>query len=194
MSWGRLKRVAAATASPLTLDEIKRHLRLDTSEEDALLQRLLETAVAGIEGPNGRGLALISQTWRLSAETFPCGEFIIPLWPVISVDSITYVDGTGVTQTLTGFQKDLEANPVRLRPAYGSPWPTARGDLAGVKISFTAGFGAAASDVPADLRHLLLLTVAHLFEHREATTAEALQLLPEGVRSIIDRYAVGTIV
>ncbi len=45
-------------------------------------------------------------------------------------------------------------------PAPGRP-------IKGAEIAFTAGYGPAASDVPAPVRQALLLLVAHWYEHRE---------------------------
>ena len=46
------------------------------------------------------GRALLTQTWDMYLDEFPCaGEIIIPLSPLQSVTSVSYVDQHGATQT-----------------------------------------------------------------------------------------------
>lgn len=195
MSWGRLKRTAAPSAPVLPRELVKVYLRVDSDAENSLIDLLIADALATLEGPNGRGLALLRQTWRMSGETFPCGGLVIPLWPVLAVDSVTYVDAAGVTRTLdpAAYQVDVDANPVRIVPAVGGSFPAVRGDEGGVKVTFKAGFGASVEDVPADLRRYLLVLIAHCYKNREPDVAAAVGALPDGVRSVVDRYAVGTL-
>lgn len=195
MSWGRLKRTAAPAVSVLPRELVKVYLRVDSASEDSLIDLLAENALATLEGPNGRGLALLQQTWVLSGERFPCDGIVVPLWPVLSIDSVTYVDPTGVTRTLdpSAYQVDVNANPVRILPVVGGAFPAVRGDLAGVKVTFKAGFGTDIDDVPADLRRYLLVLVGHCYRNREPEVAAAVGALPDGVRSVVDRYAVGTL-
>jgi hypothetical protein len=76
------------------------------------------------------GKALISQVWEYSTAGFPWGydPFIrLPVEPVQSVDSITYVDRAGVMQTLAPAAYELGgAGGVYLWPAYNTTWPVAR--------------------------------------------------------------------
>lgn len=191
--WDRLYRVTAPAALPVSVADAKTHLRVDHATDDALIQRLIEAAVGAIDGPPGIGIAMVSQVWRLSLDSFPCSVIELPLGPVLTVDSITYVDTAGATQTLPSgdYQTDITRNPARIAPAYGKFFPSTRLGLNAVKVQFTAGFGAA-SAVPSDLKSAILLIVGNLYTNRDATVlGAAVAQLPMGVDAILDRYRVG---
>lgn len=191
MSWSNLKRTVAPTALPISLSEITTWLRLDTTDEDALLLQLIQDAVDFIEGPNGIGIALCPQTWELKLPTFPAA-IDLPLTPVQSVDSITYLDGDGATQTLDSadYQVDLHNSPALVRPAYGTSWPGTRIQPGSVTVTFTAGY----STVPGDLKRAIALLVGHWYEHRTAVVMESVSELPLGVQHILNKYWVGRVV
>ncbi|MGG2476239.1 head-tail connector protein, partial [Rhizobium sp. BR5] len=72
---------------PLTLAEVKAHLRLDTAEEDALLAALIRTAREHLERTTG--LCLIRQTWRLYLDRWPPnGVILIGKGPVQVIETI----------------------------------------------------------------------------------------------------------
>ena len=103
----RLAQVQAPSTLPVSLAELKAHLKIDdvnlASEDNTLLELYLDAAVAMVDGPQARlGLALISQTWEMRTDQFPdCNQRIeLPLPPLVSVDSVTYVDEAGASQTL----------------------------------------------------------------------------------------------
>lgn len=61
--------ITPPSAEPLTLAEVKAHLRLDGAEEDVLLLSLIRTARQFIERETG--LCLITQSWRLYLDRWP---------------------------------------------------------------------------------------------------------------------------
>lgn len=186
-NWLRMVRTVAPTGPVITLEEAKRHCRVDHSDEDEDIVELVEVATAAIEGPNGVGIALMPQTWRLSLDYFPC-EITIPLGPVTSVSSITYTDSNGSPATVTGFRKDLDASPLKIWPARDAAWPAITCEPGAVKVTFVCGF----ASVPSDLKAALKLLVGHFYEHREAVTTDLQAIdLPMGVDAILNRYRVG---
>jgi uncharacterized phiE125 gp8 family phage protein len=62
---------------------------------------------------------------------------------------------------------DGAATPPRLVRRGSVAWPSAAKVANGIEIAFVAGYGEAAADVPAPIRHAILLLVAHWHEHRE---------------------------
>lgn len=191
-----LTRVTAPASNPVTLTEAKAHLRVDDSDSDTLISALIAAAVAMIDGPHGIGIAMMTQTWRYVLDCFPA-YIRLPLTPVqdgILSDSpagvtITYVDTAGATQTLA--TSDYRLSGGILEPAYGEAWPGTRTVRGAVTIDFEVGWGDA-DDVPQDLKAAILLTVGHLYEHREAVVADATPAeLPLGVKAILDRYRNG---
>jgi len=64
---------------------------------------------------------------------------------------------------------DKESEPGRLALAYGESWPSATlRPHNGVCVTYIAGYGDAAADVPEDITRAILLMVGHLYENREA--------------------------
>lgn len=151
-------------AEPITLAEAKAHLRLDASDEDALLATLIRAAREHLE--NTTGLALISRTFRLYLDDWPASRVIaIARGPVRTIENVTVYDADGVAVALdvSGYLLDGEARPARLvlpeRRAAGRA-------INGIEIDFTAGFGESGADVPDTLKRAMLLHVAAMFELR----------------------------
>jgi uncharacterized phiE125 gp8 family phage protein len=142
--------------------------------EDPYLIALRQTAREYVESFCRR--ALLTQTWDLKLDGFPCdGEPIeLPLAPVISVTSVTYTDTNGDSQTWSSslYQTDIPTGPkagrARILPAYSQYYPSTRDVFNAVTVRFVAGYGAAASSVPASLKSGMKLLIAHWYEQREA--------------------------
>ena len=64
-----LMRTVTAAVEPVTLAEVKAHLRLDHASEDELLGGLIRAAREEVE--RATGLALIDQDWRLVIDEWP---------------------------------------------------------------------------------------------------------------------------
>ncbi len=81
-----------------------------------------------------------------------------------------YVDPVSVLQTLApaAYALDAATPPGWLLPNSGYSWPTTRDEVNAVRVQFTAGYGAAASSVPASVRQWMLVTVAALYAQRES--------------------------
>lgn len=158
---------------PVTLDEMKAHLGVTTDIDDALIENLIGTATARLDGPRGLlGKCLITQSWALTLDAFPRTSITLPLAPTQSVDAISYVDRDGATQP---WPEDDYA-VVRLGDhddaAYVLPltsFPITKDRPEAVSITFTAGFGDEPEHVPAPIRQAIKMHVAHLYENREAT-------------------------
>jgi uncharacterized phiE125 gp8 family phage protein len=162
-----LSQVLAPATEPVTLDEAKKHLRVDVPDEDALIDDLIRGAREYAETFTHR--SFLTQTWDDKREAFPCdGEAIwLPQPPLLSVTSVTYVDTAGVTQTWspTLYTVDAPVGPKAragcLVPNYGEIYPSTRDVVNAVTIRFVAGYGAA-SAVPR-------LILACLKEHVRAS-------------------------
>lgn len=188
--WSRLVRVSPPTTTVVSLDEVKAHLNIDYDDEDEfVLPGIIAAAEAYVEGPNGIGIVLLEQTWRLSLDRFTC-PITVPLGPVSDVISITYTDAAGETHTVdpARYVFDVDSQPLKIVP--NGSWPSASLARTGaVKVTFTAGYDDP-SEVPADLRAAILLLIGHLDRQREAASDRPLSDIPFGVSTIFDRYRV----
>lgn len=168
----RLRLVTGPAAQPVSVAEAAAHVEVIGSAHDAKLGAMLGAALAHVDGRDGvLGRALITQTWELLLDGFPaCEGLEIPLPPLQSITSIKYVDPDGVEQTLEAsrYIVDAASQPGVVTRAYGQAWPAERRQRNAVTVRFVAGYGAAGADVPAPIRHAMLLMVGDLFENREA--------------------------
>lgn len=177
-------------AQPVSVADLKAHLRIDHDEEDERLSAFIAAATSRFDGRDGiLGRALLTQQWRLTLPAF-APSITVPLPPCQTVDSITYVDTAGATLTVdastyvvSGLGGDL---PAVIEPAYGAEWPATRTMREAVTVTFTAGYGDDAADTPEPIRAAIRLLAAHLYEHREAVALGAtVAELPQGVADLI---------
>ena len=147
----------APYALPITLAEMKNHLRVELSstEDDASLLAWIAAACEVVEAGTGANMerqkVLVATSFDMQLEEF--GDCIeVPRVPLISVTSITYVDTSGVTQTLSSALYSVNTAEGEIVPTYGQVWPATRGyESDRITVRFIAGlmapFTAATSDI-----------------------------------------------
>ncbi len=185
----RLKQIEGVTASPVDLATVKDHMRVETNDEDSLIQSYVDAAIAYLEGPYGGGFVLGSQVWEYYLDHFPAWIYP-PLYPLQSVDEIRYIDDGGQEQTLAGdkYRVDTVSNPARILPGYDVTWPTTRAlEPNAVTVQFTVGF----DPLPADLRQLVLFMVSHYYEMRSPVLSGTISSSVDfTIESILSKYRV----
>lgn len=181
------------TAVPVTalpVQGLKDHLRLgtgfsDDGMQDGLIEGVLRAAVAAVEGRIGK--ALIARRFLLTLEDWrdPGGQSL-PMAPVSSVVSVTLIDAAEAAVVVASSRYRLVPDLHRPRlAAVGLMLPQVPGD-GRAEVVFDAGFGAAWSQVPADLAQAVLMLAAEYYERRhEAGTVAG---LPFSVQSLIERW------
>lgn len=190
-----LKLVTPPATRPLTLTEVKLHLREDSSDQDAVIELLLRAAVEHNDGPEGfLGRALIDQTWDLYLDEFPVGAIEIPLPPLIEVVGVFYNDSAGDEQewSATNYIVDNANEPARLLIAGSGSWPTISTDANAVRIRFRAGYldnsSPPVANVPFDIKAGLLLYIGALYANREETViGQTVAKLPWGAEALLRR-------
>lgn len=182
----------------VSLDEVKQHVRVDSSDDDNLMSIYIQAATRKLDGRDGLlGRCLLTQTWRLLLDRFPA-QIDVPLPPCRSVDSINYIDAAGETQTLAPENYQVaglnSADGVRIVPAYGKCWPTIGTGLEKVTVTFTAGYGDDAADVPEPIRTAIMMHAALLYDNRESVVVgnETAVELPQGSADLIADFRVWT--
>jgi uncharacterized phiE125 gp8 family phage protein len=176
--------IVPPAALPVTLAEVKAHLRVDTDDENDYLTELARAATAHAEQVSGK--ALITQTWRVYLDDWPHEPWIeLPLAPVQTISSITVYgeDGAAGLVPAEQWQLDKISDPARLAFfEVASPGQK----INGIEIELVAGFGDTGADVPDPFRRAILVLVAHWHELRgSAPDAAALGLEPAGFRRLL---------
>ena len=184
-------RVSAPSSDPVSLAEFKTAARVDFVDDDEILQSYLAAAVGHLDGWTGiLGRAIINQDWRIDLPCWPACQIVLPFGDVSAV-AVAYTDDDGADQTLPTSHYELveiaTGSLVRYRQAFTSPaLDTDRSDA--VRVTFTTGFGANASDVPAPIRVAIMQLAAHWYENREAAEEKGVQSVPMSVDRLITPY------
>lgn len=165
-----ITQTVAPTAEPLTLDEVKRYLRIDGTDDDAVIESLMLAAREDVETWTGRTLLTTSYALRLSDFEWCtcCGVLRLPRPPLQSVTSISYLDSAGATQTLatTVYQVDAYSEPGRITLKTGQSWPSTYTDsFNNVTVTFVAGWTLAT--IPERVKMAMKLLIGGYYEHRE---------------------------
>lgn len=202
-----LKLVTPPATEPISLTEAKAHLRVDHNDDDATISFLITVARQYVDAISGwHGHALITQTWDLILDAFPLptssccwpaapvmtetvAALPLPYPPLQSVTSIKYIDSAGAQQTMppADYAVDTISEPGWIIPV--SSWPASKAVANAIEVRFVCGFGNAA-DVPATIRHALLLMIGHWYENREQVLAQyeggaTVLSLPLGVECLL---------
>ena len=146
----------------------KKHMRVEHSDDDALIARLINVAVNFVDVRGALGKAMITQTW---------GEWLVPnlsvvylsLGPVQGVSAIKYFNADNALQTATLSNFHVLGTPgwTLVSPKTGYSWPTTLQRDDAIKIEYVIGYGDAVSDIPETVRYALLMLVSHYYENRE---------------------------
>lgn len=177
---------------PLTTAEAKLHLRVDGTDEDALIAAFIGAAVDTCQQITGR--SLMAQAWKLTVDDF-ADEIALP-WPQVqAVSGIQYWDENGDPQTLDTALYELSG--ATIYRADGATYPELWKGPGVVQISYTAGYSAGneaaqQAAIPAGIKAWLLLTIGTLYANRESVqTGLSVAALPDRFTdSLLDRFKV----
>jgi len=191
-----LSLVTAPGIEPISLQEAKDHLRVTHAVEDALIDQLIVAARQHIDGRDGwLGRQLITAIWDLTLDRFPAADYIsLPLPPVQSITSITYIDDNGTQQTLSSAKYVLSAGK-HWRPradlAYDEIWPTTRDQPGAVTVRIVCGYGSNPADVPASITAALKIMIGDLYENRQSVViGQSVAEIPRAADALLAPYRV----
>lgn len=194
-----LELVTAPSGSIVAMSDIYDPLRVDLLDSPAepvdatLITALRDAAEAYLDGHAGiMGRALLTQTWDLKLHYLPA-VITLPLPPLQSVTSITYLDTEGASQTLAASVYQVVDNgnsPSQIVEAYNQDYPSTRDQAQAVTVRFVAGYGAAA-DVPDPIKVAIKLLVSQWYDRRESVVVgKTVAELPFAVKALLGPYRV----
>nr|WP_316653295.1 head-tail connector protein [uncultured Gellertiella sp.] len=181
--------LSAPAAEPLTLADVKAHLRLDGTAEDDVLTSLIRVARDHLE--RATGLLPITQSHRLCLDSV-CEDGVIQLvkGPVQRIDAIRVYGADGVAAGIDPARAAFDRNVLPARLMLATPAVSGQA-INGIEVDFTAGFGASGNEVPDSIRRALLLHVAGMYEYRGAVpVADQPAVLPEGYDRLIAPFRI----
>lgn len=186
-----LSLVSAPASEPISRTEAKLFAKVDTTADDDLIDSLITAARVYCEGETRR--AFVEQTWDYTLPDFPTGAIVLPMQPVTSVTSVSYVDTTGATAVFTyGTSPDTPKYDVftdgprtLIEPKYNLTWPTTRDTRNAVTVRFVAGY----TTFPADLKQAMYLLISHWYDIREPVQVGTIVAeVPMSVKAILSSY------
>jgi uncharacterized phiE125 gp8 family phage protein len=191
----KLSAVGPVTTEPISLATARLHLRLDTQgsppthPDDTLVEALITTSREAAE--DYTGLAIGYQTYRLALDQFPDAAIVLGKWPINAITSVTYKDTNNATQTVSSSDYFLDnySRPGEIALQPNKIWPQSGSVANAVIVTFTAGFTDSLSPnlypLPKSIKQAMLLTIGHLYDHREAASSVQKYELPMGVVSLL---------
>jgi uncharacterized phiE125 gp8 family phage protein len=177
--------VTAPVKTPVTIEELKRQLRLETEpgEWDVMLDMYISATVNTFEQLTGRSLMLRTMALKGKPDS---NDVALKGWPVVAVASVTYYDAQNVAQTLAVADYELDTTVIpALLKIKTMPVMYDRSDA--MTITYSAGY-ASAKDVPADIRAAILVGAASKYEQ----PVDSIQSLPSVFYNIVNNNKLWT--
>lgn len=169
-----VQRLPTNTNPPFDLELLKQHLRVSGDEEDEAITNIGLTAAAELE--QFAQVALLFQTIHIVAlaSDLSKGFMSLPIGP--------FIDGGAVSLRIDEVQVDNPSVFSGSRPVIC--WPDQFKSIQPRKllIEYRAGFGADASDIPADLSQALRDQAALHYDGRSPMDAKSLTTSPHMAR------------
>ena len=201
MQYRSLVRQTQPAVEPVTLAEAKAHLRVDTADDDAYITGLVRAAREWVEQYLDR--TLVHTQWVMRFDKFPAdstADIELPRPPVVASGTATAVtvaytleDGTTASYGTASFRVDRASTPGAVKTNYAQTWPPHRQDDNAISVTWWAGYGASGSDVPAAVRHAILMLVGFWYENRSAVlTGSISKQLEFAVESLLSSQKWGS--
>jgi len=195
--------LTSATSEPVTREEVKQHLRIESTNEDALVDNFI--MVARIQAENYMKRQIMTAQWRMTLEDFPSSTAVleIPRPPLSSISTAVTVnfykdttivsDNTYVASTV--YTVDYQTDVARIYPIYDNEWPSCvtDGRRDAVRIDFWNGYPTRAS-VPEPIKVWIKMKCGQLYEQREGARTIGGRIEHEHFNGLLDPYVVIKIV
>jgi uncharacterized phiE125 gp8 family phage protein len=187
--------VASTVVEPVSVAELKTHLRIDSSAEDTYLGTLISVARQQCELRTHR--LLRPGTVSITMDSF-AREIELKRPPLRNSSnlSISYINSTGGTTSLSStvyeLHDDSDAVPPILSTAYGQTWPTPQRVNGAITISYEAGYSTGATGIPLPdaLRQWILMVAGAMYEQREATMQASASVQFPFLDGLLDEFTV----
>jgi uncharacterized phiE125 gp8 family phage protein len=182
---GNIVIATAPADEPLTLAEVKAWLKVDGSDEDALLTALITAARASAE--KYMQAALLEQRIIEIFSDFERNGIRLSLWPLVSVEAVKYKDtgGNALTLDASFYGVDTSARPGLVYRKENALWPMLEIAPDAVTVEYTAGYETA-DDVPQPIKTAMLLMIADWYDNR----TDSARTLPTAAEKLLNQYRV----
>jgi len=179
--------VTPPAIEPVTVGEAKAYARIDTADDDALIEALITAARTAAEEYTRR--SFVARTLKLTLD-LPCsglsaglsegvydlpvsalyGSFPstirLPAPPLLSITSVVTHDTANAATTLASSHYFADTAGGRLVFNDTAVLPSNLRPFAACEITYTAGYGATASAVPQPIRTAVLMHAQRMYDER----------------------------
>lgn len=185
-----LEIVDAPLITPITIEEVKAQLRVEHDDDDTILTRLIDVAVAYTDVRGALGQAMITQKWAQWINANPPQNVSLILGPVQNVTAVKYYDTDGVLQTddINNYQVFGTDFATVISPKDSFTWPVSQQRSDAIKIEYEIGYGDEITSVPQTIRHALMLLIGHWYDNREQTGVDELSNIPFGYEEMLNLH------
>lgn len=188
VTFERNKLVTEVTGTDvLSLADAKTWLRVDSSDEDALITSLIDVAVGAVQSYIGQALVEID-TFLFGLPYF--SDEVLPVGPLNTINSITYYDQGDNLQTLASHLYWVDLGHVtQPHLFFRQPLPDVY-DYRAQPVIISASVGYAANSIPPAVLHAVRLLLSQYYDIREnfAVGTVVSAEMPNGIKSLLSPY------
>lgn len=164
-------------SEPCTIDDIKQQARIDTDEDDLLIQSYIIAAREYCESISGNKFNF--QRWEVYFDEFP--QIIeIPIRPIVNVSQVSYYRN-GFINIINANEYRVSNNSFRAKIYPVDSWPDTDEREDAVKIQVDAGY----AFLPERIKQAVRMLAATWYEYREDLTTESVRFVPHGVSQLL---------
>lgn len=191
-------RVIVPPQPVVSLEDAKGFLRIDHSDDDALLTSLIAAATGSIDGPAGwLGRALGPQTLEATMPSFCGWNFGLPYPPLIGAVEVKYLDQDGVEQTVSDADYRLVGNRVWFGSSYSFPSVACAPDA--IRVRYKAGYNGTAGAGAGEVQTgpvpdpILLAINLHVKMHYDPLTEEQQRSYQRAFDALVGPFRIFTL-
>jgi uncharacterized phiE125 gp8 family phage protein len=171
----------------LSLGDAKNWLRVDSNDENDLIQSLVDVAVGSVQSYIGQALDEISDFKFYLPDFYNVN---LPVGPLRSIESIEYYDQGNTLRTLaTNLYWTEVGNVTQPTVHFKQPLPDVYDDRA-QPVIITGTVGYAANKIPPAVLHAVRLLLSQYYDIREnfAVGTIVSAEMPNGIKALLSPY------
>jgi uncharacterized phiE125 gp8 family phage protein len=188
VNWA-LTQIVPPSVEPVTLSELKSQTHITHGYQDDTLNSYIRAG--RIHAEDYQRQSYITQDWLLTIDCLPNDYLLLLRGPVQELLSIKMydIDNTEYTLDLNDFYLENDHNPAKLIVNSGASIPNIElRKTGGIKIEYRAGYGDTPADVPADVKHAIILFASFADDNRAAEVEE----LPMSIKNLLQPRRIET--
>ena len=168
----KLERTSAPVNNPVSNALVEQQLWVSSGESSLIIANAIKYGTDSVERDTDR--SLITQTWTMHLDAFPCDDVIyVPKGKISSVTTFKYLNTSNVLTTLvadTDYYITSVGDEQRITPV--TSWPSVSSDkLDAVQLVWVSGYGANDTDIPEWAKQAVLLKCKEAYDSTDVQEA-----------------------